>query len=915
MKKQLKRYLAAAIALIMALPLSGVFASEIRYSEDFQNRAVYVPSENGWGHDSDNNVWGIRTGSGKEFIEGELRTSTVFGGGSWQSYYAIEKEQLYGNTWNKPEVWSEDNNLLCIKSNGGEIAVMNVIKNMGNFENGFTFSADVKNVFDGKLPPAAGIRLAKSTNEADYYELAMLGKESYTERGTTRFVKNTGAAAADITAADDSVFEYVSRGNEIENCLVSGESGLVTKWFNFKISVVRNLVSYKITDKKSNTVVWDGTYTDDENILQNGFIPQMIATGKNNWVYYDNISVTGISEEAEGGASDDFGGYTVGTSVSGKSAVLVENTWISSAAFGDTATYKIAKDETLCNNWGDNSETDNIILCLNGGTDKLAVINFAAESEGGYTLKADVRNYLLDGRINAANGIRLAKKGNESDYYELALTADETTWKGTAPRFTKVIGADKDTAGNKVAEAVKKLEEGTAALNTGHGDVEGWNGTLWHTAEITVKGKNVSWKVTDKNSGVTAWEGSFRDDEDLLTGGVTAQLFAYGTSKAFFDNVSFAPASSEAVKKSLILFSDDMESRPLYEATGNGLGADYDAHVPGVATGSGYTMFEGEWQTSPMYGGTSWATDYRVRYEKEHANSWNENDSDTTNKVISISTAGCNHAAINLIKNLSGTANGFIFSADARNYFNGDISESTGIRLVDRNNEANYYELALRADTTTVNSAGVNGVAMTPRFTKVTGADKNTTDKNTADSKFDYVAYGENVSNCELVLNNGFRTNKFTLSIAVNGNEISWSVKNLTTGIADWSGSHKFDEGIDASVLMPQLYTYTSKNDNALAYFDNVKVVKNGIALNKVNSSIMNIDAAFVNSSESAKIIIAYYDENGALVGAKTADAGIGIIYKENTAQIPSGAAAAKAFAVEGFETLAPITKADVCDL
>lgn len=912
MKNRLKRTLAILVAVATTLTVIGVSAAENGYSEDFQNRTVYQESADGWGIDVNNGVSGIVSGSNDILVDGELKTSSQFGGIWWGSRYEITKERLNGNGWGD-ETLSDENNVLKISSNGGEIAVMNVVKKFGDFENGFVFSADVKNYFNGSVPPVSGIRLAKESDETSYYELAMLGKDTY-EKGTTRFVKNTGASASDITSSDDSVFEYVNHGGEIENALHE-KNNFMMKWFKFEISVVRNIVSYKIVDKSENETVYAGIFTDTENMLKDGFIPQMVATGSNNSVYYDNISVSEISNTSEKGIEDNFETYSVGTSASGKSAVLAENAWISSANYGDGAVYSIEKDEKLCNNWdGDNNtQLSNKVLSLNGGANKLAVINSAATVENGaYTLKADVRNYLLDGQINTVNGIRLAQKNDETKYYEIALTADESTWKGTEARFTKVVGGDTDTAADETSSAVVVSKKSSSSLNSGHGDVSGWNGTHWYTAQLTVKNKKVSWKITDKESGATAWEGEFNDTENFLGDGVTAQLFAYGGSKAFFDNVSFAPVAE--TKKTLALFDDDFESRALYEETGNGLGADYDAHVPGIATGSGYTMFESEWQTSAMYGGNGWASDYRIQYEKKYANGWNSSDPNTENKVIAISPADQNHAAINMVKNLSGAKNGFVFTADVRNYFNGTLNESTGIRLVDKNNEANYYELALRLDATATKNfaGGVSGVAKTPRFTKVSGADKHTTAINTSDDKFDYVAYGDKISECELVgYADAVGTNQFRLSIAVCGKKVQWSVKNLTTDSTDWQGAYEFENAINAEQLVPQLYTYSSQS-GAKAYFDNVKIIKNGIALNKITSSVMTIDTEILNASADSKIIIAYYDENNVLINAQALD--ISTDYEKKTAVIPNGAVTAKAFAIESLDSLAPLTEADICD-
>ena len=224
------------------------------------------------------------------------------------------------------------------------------------------------------------------------------------------------------------------------------------------------------------------------------------------------------------------------------------------------------------------------------------------------------------------------------------------------------------------------------------------------------------------------------------------KLLSLLSALAMLATLAISPVSAGP----LDVYEDDIESHTLYVPSGNGLGADYNANVPGIATGTGDVLVAGVWQTSPTFGGGGWVTEYQINKDKTRANSWaHESDVDVDDQIIrikSLSIDGSYQAAINLIADVSNLGDSYMYKADMRSYFNGDCAPVMGIRLSNPADETSYYELALINNTGVANSKE-ECAAFAPRFTKVSGATEHTPAVAAVGQEpaaWEYTEYGEN---------------------------------------------------------------------------------------------------------------------------------------------------------------------------
>ena len=210
-------------------------------------------------------------------------------------------------------------------------------------------------------------------------------------------------------------------------------------------------------------------------------------------------------------------------------------------------------------------------------------------------------------------------------------------------------------------------------------------------------------------------------------------------------------------------------------------------------------------------------------------------------------------------------------------------------------------------------------MAKEARFTKATGAEMDTTAYATADSAFDFVARSENavLSDLQGGVDDTIGTVWFNMTLAAKGNTVYWKIVNNKTGNVEFEGSQAFDNAINVADLMPQVYTYTTVSgqegepSRGKAYADNIKVVKNGIALNQASSTAVFYDASLIGAEAEANLVVAYYDAEDTLIKAEPADInGEGCVYTEGAFVLPEGAVKVKVFAINGFKSLAPVCKA-----
>lgn len=239
----MKKTLSILLALVMTMSLFCVSVSaEAAYFEDFSDDTLYPDGVVNSNHNTHltANTAGIATGK-NDVLTDTLTTSPTFGGNNWQTIFKIVPDQGKANTWGKPagEDDIEGTAVLGIIPCGANIGAINVTKNFGTFENGFTYSADVRSYFNGKMPGAVGIRLANKYDETDYYELAMNPDSNISVAGTARFVKNiNGTEEETLPANGTDNIEYVKDLGSIDSHLCYNNG---TVWFNFSISLQETL--------------------------------------------------------------------------------------------------------------------------------------------------------------------------------------------------------------------------------------------------------------------------------------------------------------------------------------------------------------------------------------------------------------------------------------------------------------------------------------------------------------------------------------------------------------------------------------------------------------------------------------------------------------------------------------------------
>ncbi len=561
-----------------------------------------------------------------------------------------------------------------------------------------------------------------------------------------------------------------------------------------------------------------------------------------------------------GSLGEDYDNNVPGVA-SGKGDIFVPGVWQVSPMFGGGAwatDYRVRYDMQYANAWNGNDAdvtTDKVISIksISNDTSIQAAVNLIKDvSDVGdnFVYRADIRTY-FNGNSTPVMGMRIADPENEANYYEIALfnntgvanSKDEA--KVSAPRFTKVKGADINTP----AIAAEGSEPATW-LYTKYGEEATASGlypasplphhTEWFTLSLGRQGDVFSWTVTEKSTGEVIWKDKWEDASPLFEGVGRLQLFEYGggNGSTFINNVVLDAVEAPVVTAPLDIFDDDIEDHPLYVPVGE-LGEDYDNNVPGVASGKNDVLVPDVWVTSPIFGGKSWSSDYRVRYDTWLGNKYTSKDYDLTDKVISIKSLAKDdrwQAAINRIGDVSEVGDSYIYSADLRSYFNGSSSLVMGMRIFDPTDETNYYEIALINNTGTAADKEAAKVSA-PRFTKVQGgSDLNTPNVAEVGSEpatWLYTEYGTNKTASGIYKQtNGYETEWFTVKLGRQGNTFIWSVEEKETGEVIWTDSWTDANPLFAGCGTLQLFEYSgTEGGNGSTFINNVSLKKLGVEI------------------------------------------------------------------------------------
>ena len=184
-------------------------------------------------------------------------------------------------------------------------------------------------------------------------------------------------------------------------------------------------------------------------------------------------------------------------------------------------------------------------------------------------------------------------------------------------------------------------------------------------------------------------------------------------------------------------YFEDFSNDVLYPdgMVGSNHGAHLNAGTASLATGCG-DVINDTLTTSPVFGGGGWRTIYKIVPDQGKANAWGkpagEDDVEGT-AVLNISPYGADSGAINVTKQFGTFANGFTYSADVRSYFNGSMTGALGIRLANKYDETDYFELAMNPDSS-------YKVAGNARFVKnINGTEADTLPANGTANRYIYV--------------------------------------------------------------------------------------------------------------------------------------------------------------------------------
>lgn len=531
--------------------------------DEIEGHPVYTPVGTK-AEDINNNVPSYATGFGGNvsdvMVDGYWATSALLGGTEWFNDYCVQYDELTGNGWSgngKAPIGylnstpDESNKVIALQpayNEKGQLCVLNLTKNLGDAKD-FIYSVDVRNFFSGTVNPVAGIRLADPTDDTSYYELALISKgEVYdVDHEAAKFEKprftkvesgNTHTAAVASSGNEPTEWKYVDYGNTGTASAMYKNDGYRTTWFTLTLAKKGNTIHWSIVDKAFNEVVWEDSFTDESPLFESMGKLQLFAYGAGKCqlpTFFDNIDVKKLGtklfkyEEIADTFADTI------ESVSG---------WTVSGG----ATFSLTKDKKLANNWGGGAEydLDDSIIQLNANG-ALSLIDYTAKTADSYSV--DLRNYLYGGETSPVMGVRIADPDNSQNYYELAIISP-TTYVATAqdaavsaPRFTKVIGGTVSTpAVSDIAPAeVTYIEKGSEKTASGSyiQDSKGGYATNWFNLEISKNGNDITFAVTDKETGSTIWSKTWTDDEVLFENAGKLQVFTYGgNAPVFINNVS-----------------------------------------------------------------------------------------------------------------------------------------------------------------------------------------------------------------------------------------------------------------------------------------------------------------------------------------------------------------------------------------
>lgn len=735
--------------------------------------------------------------------------------------------------------------------------------------------------------------------------------------GSTAAIKADTEIPDEWTATAYSPEAAVTMLHKVQNLDNPSATELRTTWFTLTLTKIGDTICWRVFDKERSATVWEASFEDDAPLFDEMGKLQLFVygNGANNDVFFDNVTLTSVDADSfqipakatlvektepepddpdeptpdtpEAWISydetpdtplyllkDTIEGHQLYTPVGTKaedimnnvpshatghsevtSDIMVDGYWATSTALGGTEwfnDYCIQYDEMTGNGWSGESETaigqggstpdeSNKVIALKPSYNEqgqLCVLNLTKNlgDADDFIYSVDVRNF-FSGTVNPVVGIRVADPTDDTSYYELALISKGTIYdvdhsgaKLEKPRFTKVKGGSKHTpkkaaAGSEPAEW-KYVDYGSVGTASGMYKDDGYK-TSWFTLTIAKKGSTIYWSILDKAANEVVWEDSYDDANPLFSGLGRLQLFAYGGGECnvptLFDNI-------DAKKLGTKLFK--------YE------------DIAGTFTEDFSTS---EIDSMPA-GFSSQDKAFKVNYDKLNANFWGgDSDKDVTDsKVLWYDGAG----KLNYTNN---TGNNY--SVDMRNYFFGETNPVMGIRILDPNNESNYYELSLLSGKDAYDSPN-DAKLHPPRFTKVEGAKATTPAiSDTAPQEVLYIENGPEKVASGLYSDgpNGrnHATDWYTLELGKVDNEISFKVIDRASNSIIWAKTWNDETPLFEGAGALQIFTY---GGNGKILIDNVSGTAFG-------DSGLRVEASWVKDSTGAPLMAtADYDENGRLI-------------------------------------------------
>lgn len=690
------------------------------------------------------------------------------------------------------------------------------------------------------------VSMSKETGSTKCY---IVDNNGTTEYYSTVFIKNNAMRddATIITDPDTTTFVSAQFNDYIAN----------GKWYTAEVTVHNGKISWTVTRKDTGAVVQTGMWVDPDPIaVQPTNFGFFAGCNGSRYMYFDNVSVKKVNVP-----------YVEPDPDVPENAIIFD-TFNSYKAVSGTENYINANNKVIAGDWvskqtGTNGFAGNAkyaIIEAGHGNNCLTVEGQASYGNssmvpyatyiGASIEQDDIYNYQVDiyrdtTEINGGGGGLRFNQLGENSYYELYFQGENCYTDGTK------------------ATHLAKFANGTYTRLDANIQSTGLTNNMikpdkWYTLNLTVEKGEISWTLTDKNTGSVVQTGSYVDTNPFRGTNFKLSLFAKGNRYSYmrFDNVvvTRTPSTKTSLNDIHVTIEDGVYT---YKETFEGY--DEDDGAVGVADGD---LFE-----TSAFATRAGKADLAVI--RNDAGSWNLSmvhswqgfpgayiNSDRA-MLITLGHQGKNTVFSNTrnryypaVVNFAPKTTGSIDLQSLQISIDNNGASRNGIRIAVSEDENSYYEFG-RGDvwdyTDDVNpdnrTGGATGIPKyAPYVLKCVNGERTMLDY----AKTTAFANGENTR---------------TWTITVDGSDIIVTGKTLYVNDT-YTYTIKDTDGLLEKMAYP-LAVYSA----ASSRFDNVTMkyvpdadvfVDNGDG----TATITAVPARYIKSSTSLKIVTSFFDEN-----------------------------------------------------